>query len=288
MAKINDLRAQVKKRQRQVGNKISRIKSQVGAHVAGTEFDPRKPIASINKMSSRDLNRLLNRLNAFQSRGFQFEVGAKNAPLLRADANRLKLVQSQVNKLAGLRAERVADIPLPGMPPGDPNTVGLRKGMRAQSMEGKTVNEPFRYKDIDLGRISGQKALSQLLAQAEKMTRRGHLGREIRKHRNEMKAALEIMGESDMMDELDNLTNFQFDTLWSVPGFAESIFADYEKMKKRSAEEIDTDDSIVDESRDFLDWARQLPETGTERDQQIMLAQREKVTKKKSSKRRKR
>ena len=259
MARIDDLRALAKKRQRAVSNKISRIRTQVGAEVKGSTFDPRKSNDDISKMRSRDLERHIAKLNSFMNRKTQFVPGTANVALPRAKWQNVVRVQTPVNQLHNQLSAAFNNIPLPGNKPGSPNTIGLRKAMTMPTMQGD-ANQPFNVSSLDSRTVPSLEALDRLEKRALKQSSPGYAHRAVKGYRQRVDKALEAMSAEGTREEFNKLSDFQFYAMWGTPGIGvfERIFSKYEEMQKRTVETIDSDD-FGDDFRDVLEWARRLP-----------------------------
>lgn len=256
MASLDDLRALVKRRHVAVTKKVSRIKRTSGALISGTSFDPRTPASEIKGMSESQLRNHLVGLNSFLARGNQFSSGNRGVPLPRDRAKVLINERGKALNLGQERENKIGKYPLPGVPKGDiENTVGSQRAQRGQRMSGM-AGEPFPLTPTDLKKISGADALEKLIRQAEQQSSPGYLKRAIKGHREEMDKALEIMGETDLRNQIMEFSDFQFDVMWGTGGFAEEVFSKYDIFKKQArGEEIDSDSESVNIG-EFLEWAR--------------------------------
>lgn len=249
MARIDDLRALAKKRQRAVNNKISRIRNVAGAEIKGTSFDPRKPIGDISKMNSRQLSSYIKRLDKFQSRSNQFVGLAENEPAPRSEWNKFVKSQGIVDAVSQEYRRPIDATPLPDQPTGKHafiNTIGTQRAIMNQErlMKGM-ANGVFRQGLPEPWEIRGRKALSILMSTAQKQSARGYLENRIKKNRETVGEALKKMGQfAEMQDEFDALTDYQFSILWERPGMMDQFFATYDLIKKMTADTLDKDDDL--------------------------------------------
>ena len=266
MSELDDLRALARKRQRAVGKKISRIRRQVGAEIAGTSYDPRKPSSNINKLNRNQLRSYINKLNAFQSRQNQYVQLSGNVPLPRKTWLAYVKPQEKVNKLANTLDKFINPISVVNNNPNDINTIGLQKSMLGKKeyprMTGAAMT-PFRRSELLSYKVKSAEAVGILTRNALKQSSPGFLKSQVKTFRKQVESALDKMaGSEEMKQSFNELSDFQFLALWERPGTFENFFARYEDMQKRTVETIDSDDEFDelwnDESNGLLQWARSI------------------------------
>lgn len=257
---INELRAEVAKKRRAAGSKISRVKRNTGAKIAGTEYDPRKVAGAEKSMSSRQLRSYLSQLNKFNDRGTQFVGLARGVPAPRNLFNAYKagehrekqLGQQHQNSIGGLKVDR-------------DNTVNDLLNMRPQNTRSKVekaVYGPYSSITREASEIASVNALNKLIEQQRKKFNTRYFSRKLTESKANLMKALVAIGNHEWLEQVARLSNYQFDALWfGNPAAIEAVFLRYETLTDNavdSPKERWQDKVIENESAEFgqfLNWA---------------------------------
>jgi hypothetical protein len=229
MSELSRLRDEARKRRAAVTNKISRTRRQAGAEISGTQFDPRRNAGVEKRYTKAQLQRYLSDLNSFMSRGNQYVAGTGGAPLPRGQFNRYKRLEAEVNAAGARHEASIGSVQTPiGL------TVRQSKAMIPTS-QGSAVYGPYRKFDRDSTDIPSAEALESLARDMLRKVSSGFLGRKISEGRENLKKALTVLGETQYVRQVDELSDYQFDVMWYGTTIAESIFMQYGIEKERAA-----------------------------------------------------
>jgi hypothetical protein len=249
------LRAEVQRRIKSVNSKIARTKRTSGANIEGTQFDPRRKSGIEQRYNAKQLKGYLENLNSFMRRSNQFVAGVKGAPIERGKFNLYKQTEAEINRAAELHAASVGHLETPtGF------TVQQSKNLVVESYA-SPVYGPYRKYDREPGQIKDASALEELTNDLNKKLRSDYLGEKISEGRENLEKALTAMGENELQQGVDRLSDYQFDALWFGTNFAEATFLKYQAEKDRLAgtrKEKWQDrmiDSAYSELGSLLDWA---------------------------------
>lgn len=262
---IDRLRALAKARQRAVGNKISRLRSQHNVEVGGSKHDPRRKVENIDRYNAPQLRAHLARLDAFMSRKTQFVPDAHRRPIDAADWRRLVKAKEKVDRMESGTYEKMKDVYIPesGM------TVGQRKA--ATTADHPRAGQPrkagYRPTKLSSRSITSARALKKLIRDYERKGSPEHFERRRNNWRKGVKKMADLMGLPELWDDVKNLTNDQFDLLWGFTNFATAVDLPYLMRKlllssKEKAFHSEVVDQHLAEARRLLDWAKKvnLPE----------------------------
>lgn len=292
---IDNLRATVRKRRSAVTAKENRIKRNTGVDVRGTNLDPRLPVNAVNKMGTPQLKKYLQSLEAFMSRDNGFVAGAGNTPIPRNEWNNYKRIEKQYNSIGALIMNKIQDIKI------DPMNITI--GAREKRMipdkpmdQGEVVHRPYGFIDRKSTKIRDVDALRKLTAALEKKINMDYLPAQIATARSQAEKLLTTVGNGEFAkyvrspeankdikrkkkkgeadaEEVPTLTDSQFNILWNYTHFATAVSALSDSGKSGNTTPGDgskdsdgrVESGYGSDIRKFLEWARTLPETGTER-----------------------
>ena len=257
MSELDDLRARVAKRRRDVTNKVGRIRRSTGADVSGLSDDPRRDVSVVKKYNSKQLKSYLAKLDAFQSRSVGFVAGAGGVPIPKVKWQQYKNLEKQYNKIGENHEAKIADIFLPtaGM------TLRQRNAMIHPTAAGEVVNRPYSLVERDATQVPGRDQLEKLIIDLRRKTSKKFLPAAIKDARGQLNKMISMSG----MDLKVNLSDSQFDTLWNYTNFATLVSLSYEMQKLRAAGAKERwHDSVVEDASDdigeLLNWASGLDE----------------------------
>lgn len=263
MSEISRLRAEAKRVRSRVTAKAARIRRNTGAKIAGSEFDPRPELKSINTMNSRQLRASIKRMSGFLDRDVQF-VGLHNGvPAPREVWQAYDARQHARRDRAEAHERDIGRYPAMG----SDETVGQARARLHGSTTGKTRGP---YADV-INRpqdITSLSALNKLDKNLKKVLGKNYTRKMLKQGRINAMEALKQMGELELMEMLASLSDYQFDVLWHGTRFAEVTFARYSSEKERlqgnqkeRAQERAANEQF-EIARDWLDWAAtEIPKT---------------------------
>lgn len=267
MNEVQRLRQELKQRRVAVSNKINRIARNTGAKVAGSEFDPRRRAGIEKNYNKAQLQRHLAELNQFMHRGNQFVGGDGGSPIRRSTWNVTARRNQEVVSAAKAHMDAMTNIPAPLMGQVNPGergqTIGESRAMMSTRGQA-TVKGPYSMELLSPGQVAGERAAQILSNNFLKQLKSNYLPAKIGEGRDNLKKALNIMGEESLVDKVDDLSDDAFDVLWFGSAFAEITFMKYDIEQARAAgtSKEKWQDKMVDNAFDdigtFLQWASDL------------------------------
>lgn len=256
MSDVNSLRAEAKRRRAAATAKAARVRRTTGANIAGTEYDPRKPHAAVNRMNSVQLRAYINKLNAFTSRGTQFVGLHGGAPVTRQEWNSFAVKQATIESMESAHDADIGRYKAMG----SDETVGQARARLHPTAQGGRRG-PLNSTSFSPSDINGASALNRLDARLKKVMSPGYMQAQLKQGRSNVTEAFKQMGELSLIEKLHELSDYQFDVLWYGTRFAEVTFARYESEKERMEgnQKEKAQNRAANEqfelARDFLDWA---------------------------------
>lgn len=266
MNELNRLRNEVAKRRKAATNKINRTRRQSGADLSGSAFDPRRNPNVESRYNRSQLRTYLEQLNNFMRRTNQFVSGTGGAPLPRGKFQAYKKLEAEQNAIRQAHDKAMGSIQTPtGM------SIAGNKEMLHQG-QGQAVYGPYRKFDRASTDIPSVSALEKLRKDMLNRVSPDFLGGRIQQGRENLKKALTVIGEHQFIEQIDGLSDFQFDAFWYGTNVAEAVFMQYGMQTERNAESTATEkerwqdrviESAVAELGSVLQWAANLsPEDG--------------------------
>jgi hypothetical protein len=256
MSDVHSLRAEAKRRRAAATAKAARIRRTSGAVIAGTEFDPRKPHAAVNRMNSVQLRAYINKLNTFTSRTTQFVGLHGGEPVPRKEWQGFVGRQNRVAELEEAHSIDIGRYKAMG----SDETVGQARARLHPTAQGGRRG-PLNSTSFDPSDINGRSALNKLDARLRKVLSPGYVKAQLKQGRANAIEALKQMGELELIEKVAALSEYQFDVLWYGTRFAEVTFARYEGEKERmegnqkETAQNRTASEQFEIARDWLDWA---------------------------------
>lgn len=260
------LREEVIKLHKSASAKISRIKRTTGANVAGSEFDVRRNLNNVQRYNVRQLSAYKAELSNFMRRGNQFVGGDKGAPIFRGTFQKLKSLEKEHE---AIRVGR--DLSMGGIQTPSGLTVRQNKAQVPEG-HGSSVYGPYKKFDRQAFEITGEESAKALIKDMQKRLSSNYLPTKIEQGKENLIKVLDILGESDYVDQVLSLSDYQFDLFWFGTNVPESIFMQYGIEKERAAgtrKERWQDkviESAAEELGPVLEWAsQQTPERTTQK-----------------------
>lgn len=264
MSELSELRALARKRQAAANRKVSRLKTDKGVRITGSEFDPRRPAQAIGRMNRATLNSYINKLNNFVSRATSFVAGSEGAPLPKGKFNALVFKARLNNERVGKFESAIGGNQLPGKG----STISERD---ARFREGRskigTINDsalrPMNRFEVDASRIENAKGLMALDQKLNKVLGDNYVQGEIDRGRREVELMLGQIGDPGLRALYDKLDDDQFHVWWAYGAINETFTMTYDRFKaanagdksKYQALDLESDDAEI---YDSLKWATGL------------------------------
>lgn len=261
---INDLRRLVRQRHAAATNKVSRLRTVKGVEVGGSNADVRRDPSKIKRYNRTQLQSYLKQLNTFNSRSTTFEAGAEGARLPGAKVRELHREQRRYMLKGQERDNARGGFKLPGQDA----TVAQRAAFARPNMiraGGEASNKPFSLvKLTPPSAIPGVEELQQLIDTYKKKNSREFLPEYLGKQREQAAQMMRELNLHDQIDDMANLSDDQFDTLFNDTSFAGDLGQKYatEQLAKRgnrNPAHNDIMNGMEQEISTQIEWARTLP-----------------------------
>ena len=262
---LNELRAEVAKRQKAANAKIARLRRK-GVQVADSEFDVRREPSRVARYNSKQLQSYLGDLNSFTNRRNQFVAGAEGVPIRAHKYNHAMRTAREYNSFVEDYYFNVAgtNIPQQGMTVAD-----FDRDVRADRRRGKGgVSRPLSVEQRQAFEFANEKGLTTWRDNLEQKMRPGYLAGKLKYQRSQMMDAIGNYGDEKLTELAKSLDDEQFDTLWNYTDAPRQIFEGYHYAKLLStgnaADETDANihEDASEETRQWLTWAATLPPRG--------------------------
>lgn len=247
------LLAEVMKRQRAAGKKVSRLKAN-GVKVS--KVDPRKPAAHVRKLNTRQLRAHLGRLNTFTSRNTQFT--AKGERLSPTALARYRSAETRINNAKKAILDKIGHIKAPGA-----GGLTIKERLAVVTPDrpraGNPAANPFTFVKRKGTSFTSPEAMAKLTKDLEGKLKSDFLAKDLLADRGSAKDMLATLREPKMQEKLDKLSDFHFNILWNFTSFATDISYPYELAKRilegkgdawhheKLAENVKNADSLIDQ-----------------------------------------
>lgn len=264
-SKVAALRAEAKRLERNATKKMSRLRNGangVKVELKGTQYDLRKGASTISSMRSRDLEVHIRRLTEFNNRRSRF-IGTDRGVAGPEIANRLFSAQTKLNNQRKAMLEKYGNI-----------KVALSDETIAQSwakrepaqrhMADPTSNNPFREVDKRGMKYKTPEAIIKMAELFEKKVKPEHQAEERQSNRVTLDKMLDMVNAEELKQMVKQMTDEQFDLMWSDPDFMANQGFVYAQIAGREPGVMDKDmletfeDSIENgiwESTQIAKWA---------------------------------
>jgi hypothetical protein len=227
---LSVLRAEVKKLQRNAGNKISRLRTKQHVDIAGTPLDPRKPVAEINKARTRDLLSQKRKLEAFNARNNQYVPDAYGRAMPAKDWQNYKNLEAKYNQRVHDQFNRIADVFIPN------TNETIRQRMEKvtpdrRQMANPTVNTPYKPPNRKPTNVRDKKALDKLTKDMRNRLNKDYDAKQLKASRDTWVKAAAVLNDPELSNAVSQLTPMQFGVLWGYTNFADITFLEYHLLK---------------------------------------------------------
>ena len=260
---VQALRAEVMKRHRAAGAKISRNRKK-GIELGGTVHDPRKDVKLVKNYNKRQLEAHLKRLNTFNARPVNW-VKSTGGLIPITSAAYYKRLEKQFNQIGKKHSETWGHIhsPTSGMTLAERDATLVNKNQKRSA--GAAAYNPFTPKDLDISTVNGPEALDILTKAMEAKLKPGFEQAQINDARDQLNSMLIRIGgaDSDMTALASYLTDSQLNILWNYEQFANAISDLYEEYKLLTTEEEDrwqqsSRNDYYNDAMELIEWGLSL------------------------------
>ena len=269
---LSRLRAIAKAKHKRASAKVSRIRNSANpVEIAGSKYDPRREISKIDRYNSRQLSVYIKKLETFNSRTTQFVGDSKYRPIPKSKWDVYKKAEAEMNKRKEQAFNAIKHL---RMPPVDKHTPGttieeFEKRTRPvnMSMLNPAVNNAYHQVNRRSRSVPSEKALRKLIRNVKQSYTTRDIRRRVSEGKDVARRMLDIVGDSDLRDALDNLTDKQFNTLWTYSGkFAANLSLQYELAKHQLTDKDSLENDATSliskqahsETKKLAKWAKTL------------------------------
>jgi hypothetical protein len=260
MSELDNLRAEVRRRQQAANAKARRLKAK-GIDVSGTSYDPRRDSSKIGRYTRQQLTNYLGELNAFTSRGNQFTRLA-NGFVPTMEWRAYKQPERSYNQIGKRQYGKVEDMILPsGQSVGERDASMRPTNPRVRRAAGEAVRRIYEPVNLRPEQVDSPEALRKLTAHRLRQISRNYEPEEINRQRKEMKGMVEKIGDDDIRNATASLTDDQFKILWNYGSFATDLSRDYERIQLlATGGAAAAQDRVHEDARadiiDAVEWAK--------------------------------
>lgn len=271
---INDIRAEVLRRQKAANAKIARLRRK-GVQLAGSEFDVRRDPGKVARYNSKQLQSYLGQLNEFTHRRNQFVALSEGVPARAHVYNHAQRIAAEYNAFVQEHESAILGTKLPSVASGNPaleaakSTIGdFQQNIAGKRARGKGgVSRPLNIEERNAFEFVSEARIQDWQNSLRQKMRPGYMSERIEKQRYQMLQAVSNFGDTELMEMAKNLNDEQLDTLWNYTDAPRDLFSGYHMHQLMSANKADsTAESIHEdatyETREWLQWAANLPARG--------------------------
>lgn len=261
MARKNPVRdavvADIKNRQRAVGKKLSRLKSQ-GINTSG--LDPRRDLHGLSELSLGQLRAYHRTLATFASRETSYVKGVRGQALPGGRFRELKRLEREFNARARGYEASVGHLHVPGAG----RTIEARlHDLEAEKFRAGGQRRAFESFNRQAKNINGSAALEDLIKQMKGMLSPAYLNKRMKTQRENLEVMLTSTGDRDVLAKINKLTNNQLNVLIDYTYFMTAVGGRYAFAKALNVDtpqwQAEENEDNAERIRDLIDWAATLP-----------------------------
>ena len=260
-----ELRATIRRLESNAKRKIRRNERKGLGNVSA--FSPIRPSMEVGSLNKRQLTVYQHQLERFQSRKNQFIADANSNALptraWREYARKERRYAEKVNAIYSAASGLI-----------HPDGQTVDQAMRIAtpdhpSMANQPVNSLFRPPHHEAYQINGLHGLGVLNRKLDRKLSDEYFDETREDNRRVAREMLSFIGDEDLIERVENLTDKQFDTLWNYSYFVADIGMNYESAKQALTDSDKTKNAGMEaldarhmaEAYDWVDWAeRVVPE----------------------------
>lgn len=238
----DNLDEQIRKQRERVTRKIASNRREHGIIIAGTSEDPRVSREFYKTFTTGDKRVYLHELTEFLSRKNQYVAGKNGTPLPRAEVRELQSRQAASRAKAEQFEAALAPLKLPSAAPGkvlQEHTIGAYQQTMVKKPHRNASQSfsPYASKDTELASIESIDQLRAMNDKMEKYNKGEFLDDSVKAARAANSKTLAKMG---LEDDFDELSDFQFATIWYGTGYRRLLYPMYEEFGEDFQEEYES------------------------------------------------
>lgn len=211
---IDELRAEVARRQRAAASKIYRLKAN-GVILGGSEFDPRRDTNRVARYNSAQLKKYLDDLNSFTRRNVQFVAGSEGVPLPKHRARALEMAVERVNRSVARHLSDIGDIKLRDQDMTIKQREATVENPDIMAAKGQPSKRPMSMVDFEAKHVTSAKSLESLISGLNARLTSSYLPEELAKQREQAKQMFDRIGNAKWSERMAALSDRQFNALWN-------------------------------------------------------------------------
>lgn len=267
---LENLRNQVRKRQRDVTRKLSRMNRANAWNLTGTDLDPRRELGKVKTYNTKQAEAYLNKLDKFMSRDTQFVPDTRNRPVPKSTFDEYKAPERKYNAKIKRQFERIADLPMPPVEgAGGLQTVEtIRDRMAKITPEHRqaarnAANAPYMPPERESKNFKNATAMKKMSDAMKARLAPDYEAKMLAKDREVFAKMADKINRPDIKKLGSELSDKEFQVAWNYMGLADAMKLPYEQAQKlysdaETATETDTMDENLREAERLLGHAKTL------------------------------
>ena len=244
---LNEKRALLRSKHKAVGAKISRIKNNgvridpvehykqgplkgqekprkaYKPNLSGTEYDPRKPLANVKRMTGKQLDAQIARLDSFLDRGNQFVSDMNNRPIPIKNWRAYKSYENTYNANVLSEFDKVRHITLPNTDQTIDQRMAAKTNPKSRRMNTDGDMTPYKPRALRPEQLHDPQALTSLTKDMKRRARPGYLRGKDRIAKSNLYGQLQTIGSRELYDAIRKLNGTQFRTMFLFSNFGEDF-----------------------------------------------------------------
>lgn len=227
---VDPLRSEVDRLRRAATRKISRLKTQNGALVSGTKFDPRRAPKQHAKYTVRQLETYKEALQGFLSRGTQFVGDSHGRPIAKGTWMRYVQAEKRFARQVEDRFGGVKDLKT-----SHGETLGERMAKMTPdhpTLSGAESRQFYRPAKRGPGNVKDERALEKLTRDLERKSDPNFFDKLTKRARGQFDAMADTVNEPKFKELASQLSDSQFAAAWHYGGLPNALGLSYEIMQK--------------------------------------------------------
>lgn len=280
MSELSELRADVQRLRTLTTKKISRIRRTHGAELSGTEFDPRRAPGIEKRYTKKQLTAYRNELQGLLNRKTQYVGLGGGQPLRRERFQAYKRVEDQLRERATKRFSGVREL-------ANPENVSIADAMfttmpslhRPYYDHRVNSEHPATIPNRDPEGFTSVKKFEDLFLNLQRKLSGGYQAEFLEEGKGQFREMAEYVGQPELMDRINELTDEQWATLWEYGGVANDMSLAYHMQKVMNSREeegmpveaffMNRYEVAMGRVNQYLDWAANLKLDGTDKKARI-------------------
>lgn len=228
--------------------------------------DPRVAVAKLARMTAKQIMAHNERVQQFNTRRTQFVPGSEGQGLPIHKVRQLENLQRQISAKVDERMSEYGHLTPPGSGLSIRDREDLIVNHQARLHGSDARNKPYTKMHSKIENINGENALDELIAKAKKRLRKTYLPEELKRQREHARKMLDRIGNGELLEDFNKLTENQFDIWWNETEAANDLSGNYHTIMSMAAGSQERWYQQVLEDRhgdikESISWAKNLPRT---------------------------